>query len=321
LARRLRIQPQPLTAETQQNLFSANGSMLKLLGTADLTLDISGLKIPHTVYICDNLNELMILGRSFLTDSSAVIDFRNQTLTISDVLQIPLQHKIDKDSFVRAKESICVQPNTEIIFDVSCANQFNNQDVLLTAIPGEQFRKFAVANSISRVQKNQALCRLMNYTDKYLVTGANEKIAKITPFDDTFHCMMVNQEPDSSPISTVTDHERHVDDATLNKFADEYGFNINSQLAPDLRMKLLRVLYKRKDAFARSLADLQSCNSEEIEIKLKNTKPLFQRQFKHKPEHARILQHHIDEWEKHGFVVESKNYFYNNPIFLVAKAL
>jgi hypothetical protein len=47
---------------------------------------------------------------------------------------------------------------------------------------------------------------------------------------------------------------------------------------------------------------------------------LFQKQFKHKPEHARILQHHIDEWEKHGFVVESKNYFYNNPIFLVAKS-
>ena len=56
-ARRLKLKIQQLTSETRQSLFSANGTSLKLLGTADVTLDISHLKIPHTVYVCENLNE------------------------------------------------------------------------------------------------------------------------------------------------------------------------------------------------------------------------------------------------------------------------
>ena len=83
-----------MTPETHQSLFSASGSRLQLLGTAEVTLDISGLKIPHTFYICENLAETAIIVREFLDDSSAVIDFRNQTITVSDFLELPLQHKI-----------------------------------------------------------------------------------------------------------------------------------------------------------------------------------------------------------------------------------
>ena len=116
LAQRLHVKVQSMTQQTHQNLFSANGSQLKLLGTAEVTLDISVLKIPHTFYVCENLNEQAILGRAFLDDSSAVIDFRNKTITISDIIELPLQHKISRDNFVRAINSFCIKPNDEVIF-------------------------------------------------------------------------------------------------------------------------------------------------------------------------------------------------------------
>jgi hypothetical protein len=319
LAHRLRIKVQPLTEETQQTLFSASGSQLRLIGTADVILNISELHIPHTLYVCENLSESLILGRSFLTDSSAVIDFRNQTITLSDVIQLPLHHKISKDEFVRANDAFCIKAKTEIILPVKCAKKFNNQDVLLAPIPGEQFRRFAVANSIGHVNQNQTVCRLINCSDEPLVICAGQKIAHISVFDDSYRCLLVNEKQHVQPAEKGEYVEPTVDEETLNKFADEYQFNISSKLSTDLRLDLLRVLFKRKEAFARSLSDLKSYNKEEFEIQMSSSKPLWQKQFKHKPEHARILQAHIDEWQRCGIVEPSTNYHFRNPIFLVAK--
>jgi hypothetical protein len=151
-------------------------------------LDISELKIPHTFYICENLTESVILGRTFLADASALIDFKNRTITVSDTVQIPLLNKISRDNFVRAKEPVCIEPNSEVIFPVQCHTKFNNRTVLLTPIPGEQFRRFAVANAICRVDNGRTVCRLFNCTDKCLVICANQKIAQAELFDDFERC-------------------------------------------------------------------------------------------------------------------------------------
>jgi hypothetical protein len=190
-AHRLHLHIQPLTDETNQNLFSANGSQLKLIGTADVMLDISELKIPHTFYICENLTESVILGRTFLADASAVIDFKNKTITVSDTVQLPLLNKISRDNFVRAKEPVCIEPNSEVIFPVQCHAKFNNRTVLLTPIPGEQFRRFAVANAICRVDNGRTVCRLFNCTDKCLVICASQKIAQAELFDDFERCLLI----------------------------------------------------------------------------------------------------------------------------------
>ena len=320
LAQRLHIKIQPMTPETHQSLFSASGSRLQLLGTAEVTLDISGLKIPHTFYICENLAETAIIGREFLDDSSAVIDFRNQTITVSDFLEIPLQHKIGKDNFVRAKDSLCIKPQTEVIFPVICSKKFNNQEILLSPIPGEQFRRFAIANAICEVKNNQTVCRLFNSSDECLVLCPNQKIALATVFEDSSRCLLISQNQGSESTADAELDDPTVDDAMLEMFAAEYQFNINSNLPVDVRCKLLRVLFRRKEAFARSLADLKTYNKEQFEVRLKSTRPLINKQYKHKAEHNRILQHHIDEWEKCGIVEKSENYFFRNNIFLVPKA-
>ena len=298
-------------------LFSANGTQLRIVGTAEVLLNISELKIPHTLYVCENLSEPLLLGRSFLTDSSAVIDFRHQTITLSDVLQLPLHCKINKDNFARANQSFCIQPKTEIILPVKCAKKFNDNDVLLTPIGGLQFHRFAVANTIGHVSDHMTVCRLLNYSDEPLVICPGQKLAQVSVFDNSYRCMLVkdNQHSEDSGESD----EVPVDEETLDRFDKEYQFNINNELPRDLRVKLLRVLYRRRDAFARTLADLKSYNKEEFDIQLSSSKPLWQKQYQHKPEHARILQAHIDEWEKCGIVEPSTNYHFRNPIFLVAK--
>jgi hypothetical protein len=132
--------------------------------------------------------------------------------------------------------------------------------------------------------------------------------------------LLSSSEHDNSNLTHENAHQEfRVDDATLNRFADEYGFIINDQLSPELRLILLHVLYKRKEAFAKSLADLKSYNKQELEINLNSPRPLIKRQFKTKAEYTRILQHHIDEWQKHGVIEDSTNYSFRSPLFLVSK--
>jgi predicted aspartyl protease len=76
LARRLRIKIEPITDETNHTLFSANGTALRLEGTANVILDIAQLRISHEVYVCSNLSEQFLLGRSFLSQAGANLNFR-----------------------------------------------------------------------------------------------------------------------------------------------------------------------------------------------------------------------------------------------------
>ena len=112
----------------------------------------------------------------------------------------------------------------------------------MSPIPSEQFRKFAVSNTICHVQNNQTVCRLLNYSDKCLIIKADQKIAQIAPFDNSYHCLAVSEHENSNLMHENEQQEFQIDDATLHRFAAEYAFNINDQLSPELRLKLLRVL-------------------------------------------------------------------------------
>ena len=316
-ANRLRIRTEPMNAQNCQSLFSANGEALKLVAIANVLLDFSKLRIPHTIYICQNLHENLLLGRQFLTESQAILNFRNQTITFSDMLEMPLTHAIDKHCFVRSKEQLCVPPNSEIIFAVSCNAKFESKEVLLSPISGEQFRRFAVANSLSQVENNQTFCRLMNFSEKCLIINQGQKVAQISNFNDQQQCMLVSQgeqEPDRIEKKTT-----RLDERTLENFAQEYGFKINKEISEELRLDLLQILHNRKEAFARSVSDLSTYNKQEFEFEMTSTKPCWQRQFKHKPETARIIQHHVNAWKAQGIVEPSQSFLFNSCIFLVPK--
>ena len=90
-------------------------------------------------------------------------------------------------------------------------------------------------------------------------------------------------------------------------------------MEPDVRLELLQLLYKRRKAFARSLADLGQYNKQTFDIPLTDNKPMFQKQFRLTPESAKVAQQHIDNWVKHGILSESKQYLWNQPYFLVRK--
>ena len=317
LAKKLRLDVRAFAPDEDKLLYGANGSPMNLLGKADTLIDMHNLKIPQTMRVCDSLTENLILGRSFLQDSEAKIDFCSKIVTFcDDSIEIPLQHLIDNRTVVRICRPTIVPPKSEIVIPETCNRIYNNKEVILKAIEGKQLSQFAVANSIVSVNNEKTICRLMNFQDKPLVLCTGQRIGQLEFFDRNM-CLAVS----NLQVNDKEEDAEILSEEGLLEFEKEFNFQINQEMSREIKLKLLAVLYKRKKAFSRNPDEISCYNKEEFEIKLKKgAKPSFQRQFRHKPEHAKFLQQHIDLWERTKIIDPCYTYEWNNAVFLVPKA-
>jgi hypothetical protein len=290
--------------------------LLELVGKADISLNILGLIIPHTVTICRTLTENCILGRQFLHEASAILNFKNGTVTFSDFLEIPLQGRVHNSAFVRACDAICIPPKTEAVFSVQVHPKFNGQEVLITPLEQHRISRYLVANSIGYVRRGRTFCRLLNYQDSSLVICKGQKLGKIESFGGEQECLLIKE---SEAAQGAEQQPEEISEEDLNKFAADYRLNIGPQLAADTRLKLLRLLYQKRAALARSIDDLKVCKGRQFDLKLKTDKPVYQKQYRHDAFKARILQQHIDEYARKGIIEKSDDYAFNVPMFLVPK--
>ena len=62
--------------------------------------------LPVSVYIVENLNEKLILGREFFKSSNAILNFKSNTVTFSDTLSVPLFSQNKNVCFIKAADAI-----------------------------------------------------------------------------------------------------------------------------------------------------------------------------------------------------------------------
>jgi hypothetical protein len=65
IARQMNLSIRPVQEGQLSSLYAAEGSKLIVDGVADVTFNISGLSIDHTVYVVENIAESLILGSDF----------------------------------------------------------------------------------------------------------------------------------------------------------------------------------------------------------------------------------------------------------------
>lgn len=131
-AKRLHLKIQPLTEENSKNLYTASGNKLELVGVCETNIDIEGLNIPHTIYVSTNITHTLLLGRTFLVDSSAELNFATKTATFCDVISVPLRAGYSSNETVlRTVESYCIPPFSEQNIVVRCPQKLNDGEVII----------------------------------------------------------------------------------------------------------------------------------------------------------------------------------------------
>ena len=209
---------------------------------------------------------------------------------------------------------VTVPPASEIALKIKCNQFYADQDVILTAVPGAQFRKFAIGNSICHVdRRGNSFCRLLNHSNRPIKIQPSEILGQVERMDRDACCLVDVALPDDPQCDG-----RAPSDEELRNFGDKMKFNINPALPDELRLKLLAILFKRKEAFVTKEHPLGFYNRGEVDLPLKNGwKAAYRRPFPHKAEHRPLIQEQVDLWLKQDVIEPSSDFQWNCPIFLI----
>ena len=84
------------------NLFAANGSRLKAIGTVDVDFNLNGLLVPFVTIVIENITDAVIIGTNFLNMTSAKLDFQSGIISFEDDLVLmPVVPVATKCDYVR----------------------------------------------------------------------------------------------------------------------------------------------------------------------------------------------------------------------------
>jgi hypothetical protein len=260
-----------------------------------------------------------------MRDNGIVCDYTNAIATVhGSLLQLPIYNANKRDFFVRTTKTTVIPPLTECLVDVKVSQKFVHQTCLLQPVRLRQFKDYAVAHSINRARGNHTICSILNYQETPIVLPKNKIIALASE---------VNVDREFQPLADVRANncqgDGHIEDDNdcrmsrddLEYFVAEYGFSIGNQLSDDERVQIMRLLYKYRGVFARSIADTKVYPHYQERIQLKaDAKPFFKKQFRLKPQDALALHQQITELEAAGMVENCTTpSSYQTPVFGVVK--
>jgi hypothetical protein len=321
IARKMNLSIRPVQKGQLSCLYAAEGSKLIVDGVADVTFNISGLSIDHTVYVVENIAESLILGSDFLSDNQVIIDYSSKIVSMcSDLVRAPLVRNGDGQHVAKLAKSLCIPPGCEKIVNIKCAPRFSNSDVLVEAISCSQFTQFAIARSICRTDKqSHTVARILNCLPHTLVLPKETKVATVQNINVNTSCEPFKM-PSPQTKTDLLQSENKLTPQELNQFASEYGFKINPDLTESQRFELLNLLHRYRTCFARNLKEIRRFKNYELELTLKDKRPSFRRQYKLSQEDALECHRQINEMSECGIIEPSQNSMYQSAIFTVRKA-
>ena len=85
----------PITAEQSPTLTAVGGKPLKILGTTNFEINITGLIIPITATVVKVLTNEFIIGTNFLVENGAVVDYRSGVISLAqDTIRAPTSARL-----------------------------------------------------------------------------------------------------------------------------------------------------------------------------------------------------------------------------------
>jgi hypothetical protein len=227
-AAKLNLPIRPVQKDEFSCPFAAEGSKLTADGIADVTFNIGGLLIVHSVYLVAIVAESLIIGSDFLSQNQIIIDYSNKVVSLcSDLVRAPLICNSERQHVARLTKTMCIPTGCEKIANINCSPRFSNRDVLVEAIPFCQFSQFAIARTLCRTDKqSNTVARILNCLPHTLVIPKGTKIATINNVDVAKDCKPFKT-PLNRPDAKAGQSDLKISAEQLEEFTTDYGFKIN----------------------------------------------------------------------------------------------
>ena len=129
-------------------------------------------------------------------------------------------------------------------------------------------------------------------------------------------CSEVTLDMSAAPLSTPPSGSAC--SSTKKSYLEESIRKQVSHLSPSLQEDYISLILKNHDVFSEDRYDLGRTTVMEHSVQLKDSEPVYVKQFRIPESHRSVLTKHLNNWLKLGVVSPSKSK-YNSPIFCVPK--
>ena len=214
-----------------------SGKRLPILGQATLPLEVNGQLYQCQMYVIDDLGYEAVLGRDFLEEKGAVIDFRHRTVQLTD--STPLEC-LPTTQVVRAVTTYVKPPQAETILPAKMEQETIIEGTGLIEPSPQLIHKYCIQGAAilaNPTADGDVPFRVIIPTATPVVLNEGTTLGALTSMEG-ISCI---QEHDSTPLSKDSQPQ---DDAASHVDLS------NSKVTADQQQALKYLLNKYRDVFA-----------------------------------------------------------------------
>ena len=283
---------------------TVNGGQMSVLGVVQVVCTIAGCKVSLRVQIIPGSLYELVLGRDFLQEQGAIIDFKQNTF----ILQSGSQD-------VKAVCSFEIPPKSESIIFGKVKNPLNSIIGFCQGHRVSQKLGLCVARSIVDPGRGQIPIRLLNPSNQSISVYKNTKVG-------TFHPVQECVEPDLTNLRAGADHmsSEGLVSPIVSSVLTEAEFNIdNGDLTGVQRKTLSDLLQKYRQVFASHPSELGHTKVVQHHIDVEaGQRPIRLRPYRAGPHQRAVIDENIQTLLDQE-VIEPSNSPWAAPVVLVLK--
>ena len=244
----------------------ANGSLLNIKGSVDLTVTFDKIEITHKFLCVDTKLSLALHGYDFLRKTNVDILTSANCLLFQNVPIISHMHKSRKTVGVIPTANFTIEPYSKNILDGQTEEQeaqllSENSCILDPEVSIEDKLGVLIARGLV-TPANSMPIRVLNVSNRFVNLKAEIKVGDLLPIEPTEQqlCLTTVIEEQKEPtISEIID----------NSFKDEA-----SMLAANEKDKLAKLILKYESIISRGSTDIESCKLLNHSIDTGDTIPI-----------------------------------------------
>ena len=292
---------------------AADGGVLKVRGQFKIRFHIQNVPVEGIFYVFPDLSQDVILGRTFMDDYGAQMDFSNKKLHLPRLAAL------------KADKCYTLPPGKTVLVVASCRRSH-----LPTGLHGS-IAAFHHRSGAKTLDTTATVCHhlvpvlVQNPTDRQISVRRGQLIGKFSPISD-YQCPISALPEQVGPEETVQHPNSSVHNISaqpttrekLEWLRGECGIDLE-QHSPDIRDSLLDILYSNKDAFVDSSGKLGFNDWVKHKIHLApHTTPITKQPYRMHPHVRQALQQQIDNLLDQGVLIEGDS-AWSSPVIAVRK--
>lgn len=302
---------------------SVNGQPLKIIGLITLQVGIGGLTYKLQAHIIQDLHYEVVLGRDFLKEHGAQIDFAREIVRLARLTEQSSTFPKDaartdqqlNPSTVAAAAVYVIPPLTETVFPVKIIGD------LPTGIQGyvEPDERLAsrlqvigatVLASIS--QEKTVPFRVINPTSTPVTIYRNTTLGAFYPSLGVMATIEL-EEPSKSGSSIAEDEKESKNTAEQVPIQCD-----NTSMTTEQQSALQKLINEHRDVFALNPEELGCTSLVKHHIDTENNPPIRRPPYRTSPEQRQRIDTHVQEMLERG-IIEPSNSAWSAPVVLVKK--